>query len=305
MIAIDFQGGAHGNFLEFACNVAAGVSVDGNPFNAAGASHNKIYRSNIIFKAEHYFQSTHPLVADKVISVQITTDDLLPLSQVSLLRAGDYGYHSDELENNTYHKLNNTNYQWVLDKISNSFFTNQIKDSYQAVIDPSWPMITTLNEFNQLPMSIKEECINVHKLKLLELSPDSPDCPRDVLLEFFQIGFEEPNRHGFITEQEKMVYPPDMPVYKFCFNNFYNTDKFVNEIETICNWAKLTFQNKERIIELHNEFLSRQPFKDSKIKCDLIVKQIIANNIDLPKVTLMEEAYINAMLKKNGNERRY
>lgn len=33
MIAIDFQSGAHGNFLEFVCNVAEGSN--GNTFNAA------------------------------------------------------------------------------------------------------------------------------------------------------------------------------------------------------------------------------------------------------------------------------
>jgi len=42
MIYIDFQGGAHGNFLEYVCNkFLANVPTDGNPFNSLGASHDK------------------------------------------------------------------------------------------------------------------------------------------------------------------------------------------------------------------------------------------------------------------------
>ena len=55
MIHIDFQGGAHGNFLEFVCNRHLGaVAVSGTPFNAAGASHHKVYISEPMFRSDHY-----------------------------------------------------------------------------------------------------------------------------------------------------------------------------------------------------------------------------------------------------------
>ena len=80
MIHIDFQGGAHGNYLEFVCNKIAGVAV-GMPFTttgpAAGAAHNKIYTGGKIFYANHYSLWSIPFVFDKIISIQINEDDLL------------------------------------------------------------------------------------------------------------------------------------------------------------------------------------------------------------------------------------
>ena len=304
MICIDYQAGAHGNFLEFVCNVAANVKVQGTPFNHHGASHSKRYYSSPVFTANHYSFLKIPLTASQVIAIKISPDDLLPLSQVSLLRAGDYGYDNNELEVNTYNKLNNINYRWVLDNILNSFFTNQIKDSYNAVKDSTWPDITTFQDFQNLPKVIRKECLDVHRLELFELTESYPDCPRHILREFFQIGFERPDLHGFITQQDQMRYDNNVDVYFFPFSEFY-TDSFFNQIEMIAHWAKFKYTKQTQVAELHREFLSRQPYQNSKIKCDQIVQQLINNEPITLGINLMEEAYINATLRKNGHECRY
>jgi hypothetical protein len=55
MIHIDFQGGAHGNYLEFVCNKIAGVIEPGIlPFNVSGAAHKKSYQAEQVFFAGHY-----------------------------------------------------------------------------------------------------------------------------------------------------------------------------------------------------------------------------------------------------------
>jgi hypothetical protein len=305
MIAIDFQGGAHGNFLEFVCNKAAGVGVLGSPFNAAGASHNKQYLTPRVFYADHYSFDPVPLQYNRVIAVKIEVDDLLPLSQISLLRAGDYGYDNDELEVDTYHKLNNVHYRWVLDNLISKFFEGQVSRSFDAVCDPSWPEVTTVNEFKQLPLHIQQECLDVHNLELLELSDMAPDCPRHILGEFFEIGFVDLQNHGFMTQQQRMQYQ-DRDVYVFPFASFYNTEQFVQQIDAITKWANLVAIDISDIVQLHKEFLTRQPYAHSKQKCDQIVQQCVAcNNFDLPKVTLIEESYINAQLTRQGYERRY
>ena len=147
MIHIDFQGGAHGNYLEFVCNKIAGVVEPGTlPFNSLGSSHNKPYQLPKVFSAWHYSYAPdirHPKLFNKIISIKIKPDDLLPLNQISLLRAGDYGYDNDRLEIDTFNKLNNQHYRWVLDQLLDGFFTNQIRDSYNAVRDPSWPDVTS------------------------------------------------------------------------------------------------------------------------------------------------------------------
>jgi len=298
MIHIDFQGGAHGNYLEFVCNKIAGISV-GMPFNSHGAAHNKVYTGKKIFYADHYTWWPKPIVFDKIISIQIAKDDLLPLQQVSLLRARDYGYNNDQLEVDTYNKLNNVDYRWVLNEIVKNFFTNQIRDSYNAVKDPSWPEVTTMQEFKQLPELIKKECIEQHKLELLEISPTHPDCPRSVLREFFQIGFQQPAHHGFITRQQKIKYDESKQIYVFPFRCFYNKNNFLEEVKKIVDWAEISYTCQDDIAQLHDEFLARQFYKNSKIKCDEIVTQIKNNKTNLPQVDLLEEAYINAKLGWN------
>ena len=152
-IAIDFQGGSHGNFLEFVCNIISGVATAGSPFNASGAAHSKIYLDTKVFHAAHFSERgiTFPANTKKVVCIKISPDDLLPLNQISLLRAGDRGLDNDDLEINTYHKLNNVDYKWVLAELKSAFFENQIENSYNAVKDPSWPDVKTLSDFDKLP----------------------------------------------------------------------------------------------------------------------------------------------------------
>ena len=307
MLFRSFQGGSHGNFLEFVCNVISGVKTKGSPFNSAGASHLKSYLDKKIFDAGH-FSSGHrdwPNFTKKIISIRISSDDLLPLSQISLLRAGDYGLENDELEFNTYHKLNNTTYKWVLTEIESAFFEGQIEKSYNAVKDPSWPDVKTMAEFTKLPTRIKDECIQVHKLFLLELNEHQPHCPRNILREFFQIGFEQPSNHGFLVRQQQMKYDHNLDVFEFNFSTFYNEEEFLETLKKIAHWADLQYNDWSSIKNLHQEFLSRQPYRNSKIKCDKIVENLINNTTLLPKVNLIEEAYINAKLKLLGHECRY
>lgn len=305
MIGIDFQGGAHGNFLEFVCNVMADVKTDGDPFNNAGASHTKRYLSPKLFYANHYSFTDAPLISNRVIAIKVGIDDLLPLSQISLLRAGDYGYDNNKLEVNTYNKLNNSDYKWMLKTILDAFFTTQVENSYNAVKDPTWPDVKTVEDFYRLPEHIRKECIEIHNLELLELTEDQPDCPRHILREFFQIGFATPNIQGFMARQELMKYPEQTDVYTFPFDAFYNTTKFLDQIELIASWADIKYTSQQRVLELHTQFLEKQIYKDSKIKCDQIVEQLIENKIEPPNINLIEEAYVNAMLERHGYECRY
>jgi hypothetical protein len=304
MIQIDFQGGAHGNFLEFICNTLCGITDDQMPFNSAGASHSKKYIGKKTFFSDHYsFQKKE--LGEKVISIQIAEDDLLSLNQISLLRAGDYGYDNNYLEIDTYNKLNNDNYRWVLDNIIDNFFKGQIQSSYNNVKDVSWPDIHTLDDFALLPEHIRNECIDVHNLELLELNKDHPDCPRHVLREFFQLGFENPSQQGFIQQQRTMINYGNRQVYIFPFHCFYDTDLFLDQIKQIALWAEIQYTQYDNIVKIHSEFLKRQPYKHSKIKCDAMVQDIIANRPTSSAQDLLEEAYINAQLKKHNHECRY
>jgi hypothetical protein len=306
MIYIDFQAGAHGNYLDFVCNkFLAGVACNDTPFNQQGASHAKLYYGEKQFNCWHYsdFHGTRTEITNsKIISIQITTDDLLPLQSISLLRAGDRNIDNDRLEINTYHKLDNPDYKWVLDNLIASFFKTQLQDSYNAVKDVSWPDINCMADFEGLPEWIKSECLDKHNLRLLQLGPEHADCPRHVLGEFFKIGFKKPEQSGFITQQEKMIYDSSNDVKVFTFGSFYNTDQFVQQLQGLAQWSGYQFKEEAKIRSLHELFLSKQPYQNSKKFCDQLIDQICQGQyFELPKLDLMKESYILAQLENRWN----
>ena len=229
-----------------------------------------------IHKSDHYSYECKPFTYNKIVSIQFDTEDLLQIQQISLLRAGNYNYDNDQLEIDTFNKLNNRSYRWVLDKIIDSFFCNQIQQSYNAVKDTSWPAVTSIEDFQKLPNWIQDECRTQHNLTLLELSSDSPNCPRYVLREFFQIGFENPERMGFMVRQLELKYNNSMQVYVFPFSCFYNMQQFMIEIKKLAAWAKFSYNCESKIEKIHTEFLNRQLYKNSKRKCDDFILQLLS-----------------------------
>jgi hypothetical protein len=307
MVYIDFQAGTHGNFLEFVCNkFLANVLADGNPFNRLGASHDKKYLSDIKFKAGHYYFDSRGkkinFKNEKIISIQICENDLLAISSISLLRVANQNIDNDLLHINTYNKCNNNNYRHVLDTLINNFFVDQIQLSYEAVRDPAWPDIKNLADFKNLPRWIQEECINQHNLTLTELTPESPDCPRHILREFFKEGFKNPSDSSFIKIQQNITYHSSNDVYVFPFDAFYNNELFFDEIKKIAKWLDYKFEVTTELNQLHREFLVRQPYKNSKSLCDKILKRINdQESFLLPKLDLFQESYIVACLELQYN----
>jgi hypothetical protein len=122
-VSIDFVAGSHGHFLEFVCNkFIAKLPMDWSPFNHLGASHiqNQEYINNMVFVADHYSELKLPLTK-KIIRISFNYDDLLLLSSISLLRAGDYGIKNEDLHINTFHKLNNQHYSYLIRQITRSY----------------------------------------------------------------------------------------------------------------------------------------------------------------------------------------
>ena len=300
-IYIDFIGGCHGNFLQFFCNrfLAKIPSLDPLPFDSSGASHAYKFTQPQKFISDHYttYNTKLPTSA-QVISIQIAPDDLLAVQCISLLRAGGLNIDPADLGVNTWHKLNSRYYRLVLDNLFNSFFKNQIRESYLQIMDPSWPMIETIKDFQNLPGWIKTECEEVHNLKLLAFGPDQPDCPESVLYEFFKIGFLNPDQHGFITP---LGYNKPYDVYCFPFGCFYDWNLFSTEIKQISEWCKMPVDvNNPELYNLHQEFVNRQPYKDTKSKCDQLVQQVLKDkNFIFPKLNIIERAYVDAQLENN------
>jgi hypothetical protein len=302
MIHIDFQAGAHGNYLEFVCNkfLATIPTISALPFNHLGASHDKKYLKERIFVADHYTGKKINLVYKKLISIRMTPDDLLQMSMVSMLRSGDFNLDNDLLEKNTYFKLDNPYYRSTLEMIILKYSDNSLVESYNNVKDDLWPDVTTFEDFNELPPSILSECKELHRLEVFELSEKHPDCPRYILREFFKYGFKNPEQSGYLMKQNKMVYNENIEVFNFPFSSFYHTESFINEIRSIGQWANMPIVDEFQLKNLHEHFLDLQIYKDEKKRCDAIFDKITSRRSDfvLPRMNMMTEAYLNARMEK-------
>jgi len=125
-IPIDFVAGTHGHFLEVVLNRFFNITtVKLDPFNDTGASHRVTseYLNSRIFVARHWFEDSVNQLSqfDRAISIQFDHDDLLLVSSISLLRAGDQGIDNDQLESSTCVKLDNDFYQNLLKEILNAY----------------------------------------------------------------------------------------------------------------------------------------------------------------------------------------
>jgi hypothetical protein len=260
IIPIDFVAGAHGNFLEIVLNRFFGVVSDREySFTSVGASHLKSqnYLNQRLFVAKHWFETPHSLDEySQVISIQFDQDDLLLLSSVSLLRAGDMGIDNDQLEIDTSKKLDNVYYQSVL-----------------------------------------KEIMNAYKF----LDPGVNSIPRNVLREFFKFGFKDPDINGYWKKQQQMSYT--QPLFVFQFKAFYNFDLFVETLKKLEKFIGRTFHFCNEIRQLHEKFLSMIPYQFHKDQCDGILETIYSNkDLSIPKLTLLQESYLNAQLEKKYNK---
>lgn len=119
-ISIDFVAGSHGHFLEYVCNrFIAKQKINFSPFDSLGASHASTaeYQQKKIFKCNHYSNYQMPTELN-VVKISFGNDDLLALSSVCFLRAGNSNIDVSALENNTYNKLKDGFFKDLINKIT-------------------------------------------------------------------------------------------------------------------------------------------------------------------------------------------
>lgn len=263
-ILIDFQGGTHGNFLEFLLNKFYYRTDWNSPFTLYGTSHVKHYDNlETRFYANHFTKTDYWkrdleifYRNNNVILITVEPDDLLLLQCVSLLRSGDYNIEQDQLEVDTYNKLNNRSYHSMLENI---------QKSYNIVI-----------------------------------TAEEPNVSRHILREFFKWGFKTPEVNGFIqTMAEARNQLVDKNVYEMPFSAFYNLTQLKNHLTNIDKYFKIDLCIVESEVDrLHAGFLSKIPYLNVKKQCDEIVQAIVDRQfVDIPKLSLMQESYVSARVE--------
>jgi hypothetical protein len=133
-IPIDFVAGTHGNYLETVCNKGFGIVDYEENFSLNGSSHRKsaYYNKNKIFDARHWFEQFRNELHQYsiVISIQFNQDDLLLVSAISLLRAGNGNINTNELEHNSFEKLKKFYEQSIIEKIITAYPDVDYKDQH-------------------------------------------------------------------------------------------------------------------------------------------------------------------------------
>jgi hypothetical protein len=302
-VYIDFVAGTHGHFLAYLCNrfnpdsSAAAKELD--PFNDLGASHNTSdqYELTRRFFNAHFYETEDASLRGPVISISFEEDDLLPLLSGSLLRAGNAGIDNDELQTNTYKKLAGTFNKPLLDKLIEGFSKGQLKASYDAIKDPSWPNIESADDYYSLPKHIQDECEQLHGMTVFELSESRPNCPRNILREFFKFGFKQPEEHGLILEQQRMVYANSDNVIYVPFASFYNASDLGKEFYKLVKHFDLIW-DPWTLGSLQKKFASKQKYANSLSKCKQFLELVFDDiEIKIPKLSLFEESYIEAAIE--------
>ena len=264
-VAIDFIAGTHGHFLEVILNkFFSVVPVDFVPFTALGTSHNATeeYTKNKMFHAEHWSELYPAQLKkfDQVISIKFLPEDLLYVASVSLLRAGDMQLNNDQLEIDTYNKLNNNFYKNSLDTILTSY-------------------------------------------PFLQVDQINSNIPRYVLREFFKYGFRDTAINGYWEKQQVMQYLDNCDVFEFELASFYDFEHFTQTIKRLEKFLNLNFDFGRDFVKMYQQFVEFIPYLTHKSQCDQIVGQIISQVIvPIPKLTLLQESYINAELEKYFNK---
>jgi hypothetical protein len=284
----------------------AGVkTISDVPFSDDGASHLKQYvdPQKKIFFAEHHFSQDSVIPTTKILSIDYTEDDVLQLAQISFLRSGSCKFDPNDLENNTYQKLNNPFYAGILDCIKTDYFVETVLSKYNAVRDKlALSEIYKLSQFEDLPTQIRWTLAKKHDVVPLVIDKEHPDCPRHILRNYYERNLVI----VLMYQRQLMKYTETQEVHYFPYSSFYNEDWFIDELKKFAFWANLQYNDYDTIRKLHSQFMKKQPYAFSKQKCDQIVQDVINKTGNAPDtINLFEESYVNAQLVKIGHERRY
>ncbi len=102
-----------------------------------------------------------------------------------------------------------------------------------------------------------------------------------------------------MTAQRAMLYDDSLEVLRFPFGALYDTPRFINEITNVAEWASMTLSGRDRLIDLHGEFLSRQPYANIKTITDEIYHAIMSGrSVDIQSLNLLQESYLDARFEQ-------
>jgi len=304
MIKIVYYPGTYGAYLEFVlnrCLLGEGLP-DTNIVSKSNTCHDAVWALNMSkFNIQDYFKSDHQWdikANEKFIKIDFDASDDILVLQLLFKRAGNQNIDTNSLELDTYFTLVNlANSCKEASKIINCI--NQYTDitPYDNIKDPSWPDITSVDDFWNLPKHIINECIDVFEFHPVELSARHPNAPRWVLRHMFKTWFKT-NLELPTTQMNTYNHHPG--IYRLNLNNFYNVNLFKEELQKIRKYFNLDINLDYFSEDMYNKVItSSSLYKDSGRKCEQLIQSVYDRDHVPINLNVFEEGYISYLLEKN------
>lgn len=122
--------------------------------------------------------------------------------------------------------------------------------------------------------------------------------PRFILRDFCKLGFSDIQNHGFMAVDKQYRKKEFKNVHYFPVSAFWNHRLFMQQMEMLDKKFKLELLLGEDAVEIHKKFLSLFPQLKTQYRAKDITSAIKqGNNITIPKIDLIEEAYIYSWIE--------
>lgn len=308
MFKIVYYPGTYGAYLEFVLNqcLLKGKIPDSNIVSGSNTCHDAVWKLNMTqFNIEKYFKCTHECTLnnnEKFIKIDFNEVDDIVIMQLLFRRAANQNIDANSLETGTYFTLVNLTSKYKSHSshdIINAI--NQYTDitPYYNIKDPSWPNITSVTEFWNLPKYIIDECINVFGFHPVELSEAHPDAPRWVLRHMFKTWFES---NLILPTTQMNVYNHYSGIYKLSLDKMYDFNSFKDELIQIGKHFDLEIDVNYVSREIYNKVItSSNSYKNSGKKCKQLI-QAVHDQKHIPiDLNVFEEGYVSYLLEENFN----
>lgn len=258
MILLDFVGGTHGHFLEVVTNRALGfVTKDFDPFTTLGTSHHR---------PKFYLDSK-----------QISCDHWFE-NNISKLSKADKVIRivfdpDDLLLISSISLLRSSDYNIDNDVLHVDTVKKLINTSYAGILNHIYQSYNFLD-------------------------PARPDIPRHVLREYFKFGFRDHTINGLWQKQQLMLSIAVQDEFRVPLKNIYDINLLKHSLNALATWTQRPVDTGPWLQNLHAVFLSKIPYFGNQATCDQVINAVInEQHLPIPKLTLMQESYINGKLE--------
>lgn len=265
LIQIDYVNGTHGSFLMHVINnLENGTCIIPFVKHQAGAAHKLIPYNNKIADRGHYSVKNGKDALTNVVSINMENDDLLMVTELLMHRWNHFD--PDELDKNTFYKVNKAQYRLSFMRMYEKYALDTKTDVPRHILREYFKRTLDTNSYN--------------------------DSLGDSLSKFL------------IEQQQMLTYSDlDIKVMKFEFKWFYDYEAFKLGIVKIKNFFELDYEiNEDTLLQMHSLFIENNP----AVHMNDVYKifDAIKNNkiVEIPKLKLLQEAWLNLQIEKLTNK---